>query len=166
MVPDGTNTNPATPMNQADLTGLGASLSQGVAQAMAPALGSLGIAAGAAAGAVAGAVSHRDGGGSGSYMFANLEELDGVIRQWQNLVDELEADTKRVDSAVQQIARPAGDHVSEGNYNQSTDVLRAMRKHNEMLGSYAQHYVVKLKECRAQMSTTEQGNQTKMRRVY
>ena len=150
--------------DEVDMTGLGASLSAGVAQAMAPALGSLGAAAAGAA-MVAGATADG-GGGSGSYMFANLAELDGVIQQWQNLVDELEADTKQVDSAVRQLARPAGDHVSDTNFSQSTEVLHAMRKHNEMLGAYAAHYVAKLKQCRTQMTTTEQGVQTRVDRVY
>src|SRR5699024_649661 len=44
--------------------------------------------AGAAAGAVGGQAS--TGGGSGGYVFSR-EEIDGVIKQWEDLRDELEA---------------------------------------------------------------------------
>ena len=68
--------------------------------------------------------------------------------------------------AAHQTASPAGDPVSGSNFRQSTDVVQAMRKHNETLLVYAEHYVVKLKECRSQMATTEDGTETSMNQVH
>ncbi|MGH3759971.1 hypothetical protein [Actinophytocola sp.] len=164
-VPDGTSTDqaetdPGTPEEQIRTTAAGVSLFDAVANTMAPVLGILGVAADAA--------GHQSGGGGGkgSYMFASLDELDGVIQKWQDLVGELKNDQGRVEEAIGRTARPAEDHVSGTNYKQSSKVLAAMQRHNELMLRYAEHYVTKLQDCRAQMATTEHGNQTRMNRVH
>lgn len=160
-VPDGTNadTNPGTPEEQINNTVTSVSLYETVSNAMAPVLGILGA-------GMPTALPTGGGGGGGSYMFANLEELDGVIRQWRDLVDELKADQGRVRHAVDNLARPAGDDVSGENFRESNKVVSAMQRHNETLMKYAAHYVKKLEDCRKQMATTEEGNQTSMNQVH
>jgi hypothetical protein len=158
-VPDLTNADPGTPEDQIRGTAASVSLFETVSNAMAPVLGLLG--ADAPAGPTTGG-----GGGSGAYMFASLEELDGVIQQWQDLIDDIKSDQGDVERAVHRIDRPAGDDVSSANYRQSSDVVQAMQKHNDMLLRYAEHYLVKLKDCREQMATTEHGNRTRMNQVH
>jgi hypothetical protein len=163
-VPDGTSTDtgtdsdPGTPEEQINSTVTSVSLFDAVASAMAPVLGLLG----------ASTPAHQigGGGGGGAYMFASLDELDGVITQWQGLIDELKADQRRVNHAVENLARPAGDDVSQENFRESNKVVLAMQRHNEELMKYAAHYVTKLQECRKQMATTEEGNQTAMNQVH
>jgi hypothetical protein len=159
-VPDGTSTDtdPGTPEQQINTTAATVSLFEAISRTMAPVLGLLG--------ADAPTPQLGGGGGSGSYMFASLEELDGVIQQWQDLVDEIKADQGNIESAAVQANRPAADDVSADNFRESSEVVKAMRKHNEQLLVYAEHYLVKLKECRAQMSTTEDGTQTSMNQVH
>jgi hypothetical protein len=162
-VPDGTSagdtTVPATPEDQIHTTVATTSLFDTVSRAMAPILGFIGN-------PLPPAPDTGGGGAGGSYMFASLEELDGVIQQWQDLVDDIKDDQGNIESAVNQANRPAGDDVSSENYDRSSDVVTQMRKHNEQLLVYAEHYLVKLKECRVQMGTTEQGNQDKMNKVH
>jgi hypothetical protein len=162
-VPDGTSTgqaetNPGTPEQQINMTATTSSLFDSVAQAMSPVLGILG--------AKPPEPTTGGGGGGGAYMFASLEELDGVIKQWEDLADELKADNDRVKRAIDQTATPAGDDVSGNNYSSSNKVLAGMQKHNEELLKYTGHYIAKLKQCRTQMATTEQGNQAKMNQVH
>jgi hypothetical protein len=159
-VPDGTSTDtdPGTPEEQINTTVATVSLFETISRTMAPVLGLLG--------ADAPTPEIGGGGGAGAYMFASLDELDGVIQQWQDLVDEIKADQGNIESAVVQAAQPAGDDVSSDNFRESSDVVKEMQKHNEQLLVYAEHYVVKLKECRAQMATTEDGTQTSMNQVH
>lgn len=163
-MPDGTSvdpgaTAPGTPEEQIRNTATGVSLFETVSKAMSPILGIFGAAD--APGRTTGG-----GGGGGAYMFASIEELDGVIKQWQDLVDEIKADNVNVDHAVSRIDRPAGDDVSAANYRRASETVTAMQKHNNVLLEYAAHYQAKLEDCRAQMATTEQGNQTRMKNVH
>jgi hypothetical protein len=161
-LPDGTDqpgaTDPGTPEEQIHNTVATTRLFETISQTMAPVMGLLGT--------DAPAVPTGGGGGGGTYLFASIEELDGVIGQWQDLVDEIRSDLHEIKAAGHHAATPAGDTVSNDNFRESADVVKAMQKHNEQLLVYAQHYVVKLQECRTQMATTEQGNQTRMNQVH
>src|SRR5262245_32882352 len=101
------------------MTATTSSLFDSVAQAMSPVLGILG--------AKAPNPASGGGGGGGAYMFANLDELDGVIKQWENLSDELKADNDRVEQAIHQAATPAADNVSGNNFSSSNKVLAGMQ---------------------------------------
>jgi|tagenome__1003787_1003787.scaffolds.fasta_scaffold20860714_2 hypothetical protein len=162
-VPDGTDTgttaDPGTVEQQIDATVATTSLFDTVSNALSPIMGIIGS-------PMPYTPDTGGGGAGGSYMFASLEELDGVIQQWQDLCDDIKADQGNIESAGIQANRPAGDEVSSDNFSQSSKVVMAMQKHNEMLLKYAEHYVVKLQQCRTQMSTTEQGNQDKMNQVH
>ncbi len=162
-MPDGTSTDaadPGTPEEQINTTVATVSLFDTISRTLAPVLGFIG------ADPPAPTREGGGGGGGGAYMFASLEELDGVIQQWQDLIDEIIADQGNIDSAVFEAARPAGDDVSRDNYRESSDVVRAMRMHNEELLVYAQNYVVNLTKCRKQMATTDEGTEASMNQVH
>ncbi|HEV7651416.1 MAG TPA: hypothetical protein VGP26_24965 [Actinophytocola sp.] len=162
-MPDGTSagstTDPGTPEDQINATVQSASLFETVSNALSPIMGIIGN-------PMPYAPDTGGGGAGGSYMFASLEEIDGVIQQWQDLVDDIEADQRNIKSAGIEANTPAGDPVSGNNYNASSKVVMAMQKHNETLLEYAIGYVKKLQDCRTQISTTEQGNQDKMNKVH
>jgi hypothetical protein len=162
-VPDGTSTgattDPGTPEDQINATVQSTSLFETVSNALSPIMGIVGN-------PQPYAPETGGGGEGGSYMFASIEELDGVIRQWQDLVDDIIADQHNIKSAGNEANSPAGDPVSGNNYDASSKVVMAMQKHNETLLEYAIGYVRKLKLCRGQTSTTEQGNQDKMNQVH
>jgi hypothetical protein len=162
-MPDGASGDPAatapgTPEEQIENTATGVSLFETVSRAMSPILGIFG--------ASPPVPPSGGGGGGGAYMFASIEELDGVIRQWESLIDDIKSDNVDVDHAVARIDRPAGDAVSAANYRRASETVTAMQKHNNVLLEYAERYKAKLEECRAQMTTTEQGNQTRMNNVH
>lgn len=152
-------TEPGTPEEQITTTVTAVSLYETVSQAMAPVLGLFG--APPPSGYTTGG-----GGRGGAYMFASLDELDGVIGQWQDLIDEIKTDQGRVEAARGFVAEPAADKVSGRNSVVSGKVVAEMRRHNEQLLVYAERYVVKLKECRTQMATTEDGTRTSMDQVH
>jgi hypothetical protein len=161
-VPDGTSagatTDPGTPEDQINATVQSASLFETVSNALSPIMGIIGN-------PLPLTPDTGGGGAGGTYMFADIDELDGVIQQWQDLVDDIKADQGNIESAGIQANSPAGDPVSDNNYNASSKVVMAMQKHNETLLEYAIGYVKKLQDCRTQMSTTEQSNHHKMK-VY
>jgi hypothetical protein len=106
------------------------------------------------------------GGAGGTFMFASVDELDGVIQQWQSLIDEIVDDQGRMADADGDLAEPAADQISSGNTLMSHKVVADMRKHNETLIRYAVEYVQKLQDARTQMVTMEEGNQQRMNQAH
>jgi hypothetical protein len=149
-VPDGT-TDPGSAKTQIDGTVAVARIYETIA----PLLGGGG-----------GGYETGGGGGGGSFMFASLEELDGVIQQWRDLIEDIKADQNTMQSAGGDLAKPAGDQVSGQNYTQASKVVMDMQKHNELLLEYAINYTKKLEASRTQMTTTEHGNEARMNQVH
>jgi hypothetical protein len=106
------------------------------------------------------------GGGGGSFMFASIEELDGVVGQWRDLIEDIKTDQHTMAAAGGDIAAPAADQVSGRNYAESSKVVMDMQKHNELLLKYAIEYTKKLETSRTQMVTTEHGNEARMNQVH
>jgi hypothetical protein len=111
---------------------------------------------------------HESGGGGagGQFMFANVDELDGIIAKWTTQRDEIEADLKRIGDAFNEINAPAGDPMSEGQANTARSSLVSMGEHCSQMLEYAKGYIKKLEEARVEMSTMDEDAATALRTTY
>src|SRR5699024_2929458 len=111
--------------------------------------------AGAAAGAVGGQAS--TGGGSGGYVFSR-EEIDGVIKQWEDLRDELEADLREA-NIIADVDGPGREFASGDFESAAHSSGRTLRNQMVRMRDYANEYLRGLKEARD--STQAQDEQAK-----
>jgi hypothetical protein len=114
-----------------------------------------------------GATPHQAGGGGtgGQFMFASLEELDGIIAKWKEERDGIIADRDAILAAQDTVAPPAGDTMSVELTEASKSSLAAMKQHSEAMLKYANDYIAKLYASRVQMATQEEGARETMHSV-
>lgn len=103
------------------------------------------------------------GGTGGQYMFANVEELDGVITQWEQERDGIQADKDAIAETYYMINEPAGDSMSRQAATASRDSLANMWHHSDSMLRYAENYIAKLRASRQQIQLMEQGAHDQMR---
>jgi hypothetical protein len=110
---------------------------------------------------------HQAGGGGtgGQFMFANLDELDGIIAKWKEERDGIIADRDAISDAYHMIKPPAGDTMSVGQTEASQNSLASMWQHSEAMLKYANDYIAKLYAARVQMATQDDGARETMRSV-
>lgn len=110
---------------------------------------------------------HESGGGGtgGQFMFASLEELDGVIAKWEEERDGILADREQIFEAYDCIAEPAADSMSQYQAQASRDSIANMFQHNDAMLRYAENYIAKLNASREQMAVMEDGNRDLMNNI-
>jgi hypothetical protein len=110
---------------------------------------------------------HEAGGGGqgGQFMFASVDELNGVIKQWEDERDGIMADRDAIAEAYYMVKEPAGDDMSTGQANASRDSLASMWEHSSQMLKYTENYIRKLNASRDQMATMEDGAVAQMRSV-
>lgn len=97
------------------------------------------------------------GGKGGQFMFASVDELNGVIKQWETERDGIQADRDKISEAYYMIEDPAGDVMSRGQAAASKNSLANMWQHSDAMLKYAENYITKLYESRDQMQVMEDG---------
>lgn len=110
---------------------------------------------------------HESGGGGtgGQFMFANLEELDGVISRWEEARDGLLDDREKIYNAYDHLEAPAADDMSTAATTASRDSVANMFQHNVAMLRYAENYIEKLKASREQMAVMEDGARDRLRSI-
>lgn len=105
------------------------------------------------------------GGTGGQFMFASLEELDGMIKKWTDERDGILADRDAIADAYHTVKAPAGDMMSQGQAIASQDSLANMWHHSDSMLKYAENYIAKLNASRKQIAVTEDGAHARMRTI-
>jgi hypothetical protein len=105
------------------------------------------------------------GGTGGQFMFANLDDLNGVITRWEQERDSIQADCDAIADAYWAIKEPAADPLSGEQAQASRDSLANMWTHSTAMLNYADNYIEKLKASRQQIAVMEDGAQEQMRSV-
>jgi hypothetical protein len=105
------------------------------------------------------------GGTGGQYMFANVEELDSLIKRWEDERDGIQKDKDAIADAYHLVKAPAGDIMSQLQTGASQDSLANMWHHSDAMLQYAENYIAKLKASRAQIQIMEDGAQDQIRSV-
>lgn len=105
------------------------------------------------------------GGKGGKFMFASIDELDGVIKQWETERDGIRADRDQIAEAYYMIENPAGDIMSKGQAIASRDSLANMWHHSDAMLKYAENYISKLHDSRQQMQVMEDGAHTNFKSI-
>jgi hypothetical protein len=105
------------------------------------------------------------GGQGGQFMFADVAELDSVIKQWEDERDGIKADRQTISDAYYSINEPASDVMSRAQASASRDSLANMYQHSDAMLRYAENYIAKLKASRQQMAVQEEGARDNFRSV-
>jgi hypothetical protein len=105
------------------------------------------------------------GGTGGQFMFASLDDLNGVIRKWEDERDSIRDDRDAIADAYYAIKDPAGDPMSRGQASASRDSLANMWNHSNAMLNYANNYIEKLKASREQIAAMEDGAHARMRSI-
>lgn len=105
------------------------------------------------------------GGTGGQFMFASIDELNGVITKWEEERDGILADRDAIAEAYYSIAEPASDDMSQELAGASRDSLANMWQHSDAMLKYAENYIAKLYASRDQIAVMEDGARDRMRTV-
>lgn len=91
----------------------------------------------------------------GQYMFANLEELDGVIAKWHAEGYTIQADGQSL--TMEQMGAGLGllDVITHEYMSTLGGVFDALVQHNDKMYEYNAGYAKRLAECREAMAKTE-----------
>jgi hypothetical protein len=105
------------------------------------------------------------GGTGGQFMFASIEDLNGVIKKWEDERDGINDDCTAISEAYYTVRDPAADSMSVEQAKASRDSLANMWNHSSAMLTYANNYIDKLKASRDQMQTMEHGAHSTIRSV-
>ncbi len=110
-------------------------------------------------------VGSAGGGTGGSYVFADLAELDDITARWIGIRDGVQADGRKLLQAQQLIQPPAQDFMSRLQPLAMNNSLDKALVHNAAMTAYADAYVQKLQAARAQYAAEDEESVERMRRV-
>jgi hypothetical protein len=97
------------------------------------------------------AITGSGGGGSGGkYVFASLEELDSIITDWTEILGAIRRDGDVLRQVQYVVASPAEDVMSKQQSAALGDSIAEATRHNDSMSTYAESYIAKLNEARAE----------------
>jgi hypothetical protein len=105
------------------------------------------------------------GGTGGQYMFADLNELNGVIKQWESELEAIKKDGDTIDQAAALIEPPAMDGMTVGQADATRNSLITLREHNTAMREYAEGYLDKLRASRDSIANNEANNANTVKSV-
>ncbi|MEQ0563325.1 hypothetical protein ABJI51_29965 [Amycolatopsis sp. NEAU-NG30] len=98
------------------------------------------------------------GGGKGGQFKMDPEELAAVIGQWEDLLDKVVDDGKKIERMTAAFGIAPGKDPASGSYADTTmNSLSALQQQNDSMRKYAQDYVKKLKEAQSKTVATDQS---------
>lgn len=110
-------------------------------------------------------VPDPSGDSSGQYMFANLQELDGIIAHWHTEGDNIQADGKSIAYGEAGAGTRLLDAITREYLSTLDGAFGALIQHNGKMYEYNTGYATKLAECRQSMSGMDQSNVGRLRGV-
>jgi hypothetical protein len=105
------------------------------------------------------------GGRGGQFMFASVDQLNGIITRWEQERDGIKADCDHIADAYYAINYPAGDPMSVEQADASKNSLANMWWHSYAMLGYAERYIEKLAASRDQMTAMEDGAREQFRNI-
>lgn len=97
------------------------------------------------------------GGQGGTYLFANLAELDRLIAKWEAVLTRILQTGGNIQMAAEWVLPPADDDPSVRQAKALTSSLDAAAEHNKRMFEYASGYIDKLNFTRAQYAADDQA---------
>ena len=105
------------------------------------------------------------GGAGGQYVFASLDDLDGIIAEWEALHTRIKDRREKLNRAIGLIEPPAQDIMSKLQANTALRSLEKAEEHRQAMEDYARNYVEKLRAARAQYAATDTDSAAVLRRA-
>lgn len=106
-------------------------------------------------GSVMGAAKSMIGGGGFEF---SPEELEGVIKEWEDLLEELQDDSQELGRIKIAATPPAEDVASVGFVNAVVDGLNEAHESNQSMVAYVEDYIAKLKAAKAGNEEVDAAN--------
>ncbi|WP_026424759.1 hypothetical protein [Actinokineospora inagensis] len=107
---------------------------------------------------------HAGSGGSGGrYRLDSIAALDAVIAQWKVILDKIAASQRKLITAFDRVASPAGDQISNFEAMVTKNSIRHAINHNVAMHNYARAYIAKLTSARQAYVTVETENELVLR---
>lgn len=97
------------------------------------------------------------GGQGGTYLFANLAELDRLIAKWEAVRTRISVTGNNIGMAAEWVRPPADDDSSVRQAKALASSLNAAVEHNKKMFEYASGYIDKLNVTRAQYAADDQA---------
>lgn len=105
------------------------------------------------------------GGAGGQYVFANLEELDGIIAEFEALHARIKDRGVRLQRAIGMITPPAEDVMSRLQAGAAVQSLWKADEHRGAMEAYAATMIEKLRAARAEYAATDADNADQVHRA-
>ncbi|MPZ84080.1 MAG: hypothetical protein GEV28_28270 [Actinophytocola sp.] len=105
------------------------------------------------------------GGAGGQYVFANLEEIDGIITDLEAIKNDIRDDERYFRQAIRLATRPAEDMMSNGQVEAYHASLRKGWQHNKAVAAYAENQLAKLRAARQTYVDTDSGAADRLRNI-
>jgi len=112
------------------------------------------------------AVVGSGGGGDGTYVFADLTELDHIIAALSSIREAVESDRDALRNAQLTVRPPAADEMSKRQSRALLDSLTAARSHNEAMWRYVDAYIEKLASARHRYASDDHVVTTRLRGIH
>jgi hypothetical protein len=105
------------------------------------------------------------GGAGGQYVFANLDEMDGIIAEAKVLCEEIQEDGEKLRRAQALIEPPGDDVMSRIEAQTTVNSLEKAIEHNEAMFAYTGAQLAKLRAARDAYANTEDESAARLRGV-
>lgn len=92
------------------------------------------------------------------FVFADYEELDGVIGDWRTERDDIHGAEKLLAEAYLSTKSPAGDEITHDYLAALRDACMGYYKYNRSMSQYTEEYLQRLMDCRQVLGATEDAN--------
>jgi hypothetical protein len=117
-----------------------------------------------ALGQVGYAITGSGGGGvGGQYVFASLEDLDGIIADLETLRDDIRNDGDKLVQAQWLIEPPGEDIMSRMEANTTVHSLDNAIEHNTAMFNYAEAEIAKMRAARDAYAQTDDDGAARLR---
>jgi hypothetical protein len=105
------------------------------------------------------------GGAGGQYVFASLDELDGIIAEWEALRSRIKDRSAKLRRAIGLIEPPAEDMMSRLQAGAAIQSLWKAEEHRLAMEKYASTMLEKLRAAKAEYVATDADNAAQVHRA-
>jgi hypothetical protein len=95
-------------------------------------------------------------GGSGRFELSP-DELASVIGLWQDELDKITEDGRKIELVIRSLRAPGGDTASGGYVSTGMDSLSALQSQNDSMKTYVQDYIKKLNLAKSGTVATDEA---------
>jgi hypothetical protein len=105
------------------------------------------------------------GGAGGQYVFADVDEIDGIITDLETELEDVQGDERYFQQAIDLATPPAEDMMSAGQVDAYRASLQEGWQHNKAVAAYAENQLAKLRAARQAYVDVDSGAANQLRNI-